>query len=87
MFRARPLFLLVLVHAKQSRKCGCALSIPHSFIQSEREREREREGEREKERERERERKSEKEGGRERDVENGFFIFIFKRNDGCLATF
>jgi hypothetical protein len=25
--------------------------------------------------------------GRERHVEYGCFIFIFKRNDGCLGTF
>jgi hypothetical protein len=43
--------------------------------------------------EREKERESEKEGERERekegerDVVNDCFIFIFKRNDGCLATF
>ncbi len=34
------------------------------------------------------ERESEKEGGRERerDVEYGCFIFIFKRNDRCLGN-
>ncbi len=47
--------------------------------EGERERERKKEGEREIERERKRERKS--------DVEYGSFIFIFKRNDGCLGTF
>ncbi len=41
--------------------------------------------EREKERKREGERESEKEG--KRNVEYGCFIFIFKRNDGCLGTF
>jgi hypothetical protein len=37
------------------------------------------------------EREKEIEGGRERekerDVEYGCFIYIFKRNDGCLGTF
>jgi hypothetical protein len=55
--------------------CGPAVSIPHSV----RERERVREKESEKERE--------GEGEGERDVEYGCFIFIFKRNDGCLGTF
>jgi hypothetical protein len=66
------------------------------------ERERKREGEREKEggRERKREGEREKEGGREKkgerererkmrerkNVEYGYFIFIFKGNDGCLDT-
>jgi hypothetical protein len=53
-------------------------------IKRERGREREREGERGREREGERGR--EREG--ERDVESSrIFIFIFKRNDGCLGTF
>ncbi len=43
--------------------------------------------EREIERGRERGRKREREGERERDVEYGCFIFIFKRNEGCLGTF
>ncbi len=51
-----------------------------------RKRERVRTGEREKEGERERVRKGERER-RERYVENGCLIFIFKRNDGCLGTF
>ncbi len=48
-------------------------------------RERGREGERVRKREGEKE--SEKEGESERDVEYGCFIFIFKRNDGCLGNF
>ena len=80
MLRARPLFLLA--HAKQSRKCGCALSIPHSFIQSEREKEREREGRRERERE------SEKEGGREREMLKMVALFLFlKGMTGALPHF
>ncbi len=41
------------------------------------------------EREIKREGEREKEGGRERerDVEFGCFILIFKRNDGCRGTF
>jgi hypothetical protein len=78
-----------------SRKCGHALSVPHSFIQSVRERKREkdrekRERHREKEIERETERerdRGERERGRERDVEYGCFNFLFKSNDGCLGTF
>ncbi len=58
-------------------------------------RKREQEGGRDRERKREGERVSEKEGGREwvrkrdiyKDVEYGYFIFIFKRNDGCLGIF
>ncbi len=46
----------------------------------------EREGERGREREKEGGRESEKEGG-ERDVKYGCYIFIFNRNDECLATF
>ncbi len=58
-----------------------------------RERERGRERKREKGREREGGREREKERERERewkggtDVEYGCFIFIFKRNGGCLGTF
>jgi hypothetical protein len=44
---------------------------------------REREGKRQRQRGRERKR----ERKRERAVEYGCFIFIFKRNDGCLGTF
>jgi hypothetical protein len=67
----------------QSRKCGHALSVPHSIRQStdialpgqsvsQRERERERERER---------------GRGEKGVEYGCFIFIFNRNDKSLGTF
>ncbi len=33
------------------------------------------------------ERERKREGERERDVKYSCFIFIFKRNDGCLGTF
>jgi hypothetical protein len=42
---------------------------------------------RERERVSKRERESEKDGKRERGVEYGCFIFIFKRNDRCIGTF
>ncbi len=45
------------------------------------------EKERQRERVRKREREREKERERERNVEHGCFIFILKRNDGCLGTF
>jgi hypothetical protein len=86
MLRARTHFLL-------ARACNLVqLSLPQS---GQREREKGRKREKEKERWRVRKRKRERGGGkaregwreRDRDVQYGCFIFIFKRNDGCLGAF